>query len=398
MDGVASELTGATIKNLGEIHLGETKTVAYTSSPRYRSFTFRAQKGEEVDFTIHAASGDAIGYILRSSYSTVVRNDNADPNTKDAHIHARIATAGTYYVAFTEAKSKGDTFTVSFNAPVPPTPPWIPANRYGAPFSMQIVCDYGWTDDGRCGSGRFESRQAPSWTQTAQVQVSPRGADTFFGVGKLYSMHSTVPEAEAKFDGRGTAMSNIVTGDPRSDWYQQLHTFTLEDGQLKFRADMIKDQNHCNHVVERTTCYGAIPWDGYAPQRRRWLRYLADRGVANPVVLSGDFHSTWVNDLPLDPQDPWARPVATEFVTPSISSQFAAPSLTVPLVEAVNATANPHTRYFQAYLHGYLRMHVTPQRWLVEERLVPTVLLRRTPVTTRARFVVEAGRPGAVRA
>ena len=41
-------------------------------------------------------------------------------------------------------------------------------------------------------------------------------------------------------------------------------------------------------------------WDGYAPQRTRLLQLLADAHVANPVVLAGDIHSTWLSELKLD--------------------------------------------------------------------------------------------------
>ena len=38
------------------------------------------------------------------------------------------------------------------------------------------------------------------------------------------------------------------------------------------------------------------------------------------VFLTGDWHSTFVNDLTLDFEDPSSPPVATEFVTPAITS------------------------------------------------------------------------------
>ena len=54
--------------------------------------------------------------------------------------------------------------------------------------------------------------------------------------------------------------------------------------------------------------------------RKRLLRFLADRRVPNPVVLTGDIHSNWVNDLKVDFDKPESPTVATEFVGTSISS------------------------------------------------------------------------------
>ncbi|MBL8481671.1 MAG: alkaline phosphatase D family protein, partial [Rhodocyclaceae bacterium] len=41
-------------------------------------------------------------------------------------------------------------------------------------------------------------------------------------------------------------------------------------------------------------------WDGYPAARRRLLSALVAHKVANPVVIGGDIHATWVSDLKLD--------------------------------------------------------------------------------------------------
>jgi alkaline phosphatase D len=38
-------------------------------------------------------------------------------------------------------------------------------------------------------------------------------------------------------------------------------------------------------------------WDGYAAARARLLGFMAHRKTTNPVVITGDVHSSWVNDL-----------------------------------------------------------------------------------------------------
>ena len=66
--------------------------------------------------------------------------------------------------------------------------------------------------------------------------------------------------------------------------------------------------------------YGSDGWDGYAADRARILRFLEARRPSNPVVLGGDMHSFWVNDLHLDNHRPGATVLASEFVGTSISS------------------------------------------------------------------------------
>jgi alkaline phosphatase D len=135
-------------------------------------------------------------------------------------------------------------------------------------------------------------------------------------------------------------------------------------------------------------------WDGYPAARARILRHLRERRPSNPVMLSGDWHSSWVNHLKADLRDPESETLATEFVTSSISSNYPGE------VEAAEKALpwNPHVRFFNGDLRGYTRFTLDRERLRADFRLVDGV---RTPdglIDTRASFVVEDGRPAAVRA
>lgn len=134
-------------------------------------------------------------------------------------------------------------------------------------------------------------------------------------------------------------------------------------------------------------------WDGYRPFRTRVLTALAESGAANPVFLTGDIHSSWVNDLRVDFDDPSSPVVATEFVSTSISSDFPAPF--IPLVQGSNAALNPHVKYFDGSRRGYLRATITQDEWRTDMRTSDTIADRAAPVSTSASWVVEAGAPGA---
>jgi len=58
-----------------------------------------------------------------------------------------------------------------------------------------------------------------------------------------------------------------------------------------------------------------------ANERMELMQWIADRKVPNPVVLSGDIHSNWVNNLHVDDRKPETPVVATEFVGTSITSK-----------------------------------------------------------------------------
>jgi alkaline phosphatase D len=135
-------------------------------------------------------------------------------------------------------------------------------------------------------------------------------------------------------------------------------------------------------------------WDGYPAARRRLLDYLGRRKPANPVVIGGDVHSFWVTDLKPDFEDPRSPVVATELVGTSITSR---PSRTLGRLETL-LPDNPHVRFADGTRRGYVRMEVTPDRLRADLRTVRTVAQLRSEADTLATFVIENGRPGALRA
>ena len=141
--------------------------------------------------------------------------------------------------------------------------------------------------------------------------------------------------------------------------------------------------------------YSMDQWAGYEVPRKRLLQLLQERRIANPVVLTGDIHSNWVNDLKLDFDDPNSPTVASEFVGTSISSSGDG-SQTRNDTEGVLAE-NPFVRFYNAE-RGYVSCKVTPEAWQSDYQVVEYVTRPGAPRITRASFVVESGRPGAERA
>ncbi len=136
-------------------------------------------------------------------------------------------------------------------------------------------------------------------------------------------------------------------------------------------------------------------WAGYDVARKRLLSFLAEQKVANPVVLTGDIHTNWVNDLKLDFDDEKAEAVATEFVGTSISSGGNGSQTRWDTAGVLRD--NPFVKFHNAE-RGYVRCHVTPQQWQSDYRVVSSVTSQESDCLTRGSFVVEAGRAGAERA
>lgn len=148
--------------------------------------------------------------------------------------------------------------------------------------------------------------------------------------------------------------------------------------------------------VDRTpgeaVAYSMDQWAGYEVGRKRLLKFLDDHRVSNPVVLTGDIHTNWVNDLKVDFDDLDSPTVATEFVGTSITSGGdGAPKRDD--TDGVLAD-NPFVRFYNAE-RGYVRCELTPDSWQTDFRVVPVVSRPESPCLTRASFVLENGRPGA---
>jgi alkaline phosphatase D len=116
------------------------------------------------------------------------------------------------------------------------------------------------------------------------------------------------------------------------------------------------------------------PWDGYTANRQRVLQLAHERGVGDAVFLTGDIHSTWAADLPLDPGTYTGSPTAAspsagiEFVCPSVTSDNldeitgSPPRTTSVAVEEAIQAANRHIKELEFDSHGYSVVDLTPQR------------------------------------
>ena len=136
-------------------------------------------------------------------------------------------------------------------------------------------------------------------------------------------------------------------------------------------------------------------WAGYDVARKRLIRFLSEALISNPIVLTGDIHSNWVNDLKVDFDSEQDETVATEFVGTSISSGGNG-SETRPDTHAV-LRDNPFVKFFNNE-RGYVRCTVSPELWRSDYRVVDTVTSHDSTCITRASWAVEAGHAAAEKA
>jgi len=95
-------------------------------------------------------------------------------------------------------------------------------------------------------------------------------------------------------------------------------------------------------------------WDGYRAERARLYDTLITNNIDNFVVLTGDIHTAWANNL----EDDAGNNVGVEFICASITtlnSPLGAPISTIQL-------ANPHIQYVNLADHGYYILDINSNR------------------------------------
>ncbi|MEU8299598.1 alkaline phosphatase D family protein [Micromonospora sp. NPDC048909] len=183
--------------------------------------------------------------------------------------------------------------------------------------------------------------------------------------------------------------ARTLTGPEQERW--------LLDGlrRSKARWNVIAQQTimaQFDYDLGPATVVNLDQWDGYPPARSRILDFIAQHRIDNPVVLSGDWHTHWVNDLKTDFNDPRSKTVATEFVGTSISSGAGWDADV-----RAGLVANPHVKFYNGTYRGYVICDVTEKRWLADLRIVLDARDPASPAYTIAAFEVRDGVPGARR-
>ena len=124
-------------------------------------------------------------------------------------------------------------------------------------------------------------------------------------------------------------------------------------------------------------------WDGYPADRERvFATFKATK--ARPIVLAGDSHSFWANEL----SDASGALVAAEFGTTGITSPGFADALPgAPLNEALVAR-NPEVKYADSAAKGFVKLTLTKSKAVAEMVAVSTIYKPEYEVKTLKTFTV----------
>ena len=165
-----------------------------------------------------------------------------------------------------------------------------------------------------------------------------------------------------------------------------------ELGDERFNAMLSKlPQGWRDRVRAAITGYRAgLPfnfdsWDGYPPARER-LYQLFRRVGSRPLVLSGDSHAAWANNL----YDDSKRLVGHEFGTTAITSPSYGAVL--PGLGAVLAKINPEVAFCDQDNKGYTLLTLTPDQVTADYVTLSTVMTKPFTRKIASKFACFAGK------
>lgn len=159
--------------------------------------------------------------------------------------------------------------------------------------------------------------------------------------------------------GSGTDEDRSLLGDTQRQW------FFDELGNSTAQWKVVGQQV----MIAPMTLFGAVlnddQWDGYPAERDTLINFLSANGIDNMVVLTGDIHTSWANDIPMDGYDAGtgANSAGVEFVCTSVTSPgLDILDIPIPNPEVVIQTANPHMKYIDLTRKGYLVLDLTADK------------------------------------
>lgn len=167
------------------------------------------------------------------------------------------------------------------------------------------------------------------------------------------------------------AVDRQLLGEEQQAWLSARLEASREQARWKLIGQQIMMGQLVN-VLETPACiFNPDQWDGYPQSRARLLAELRENGHDNVLVLTGDIHSSWANEITEDPFNPALYDAATgrgslavELVTPGITSPGVPDPAQAAQLQALLAATHPHVKHADLTRRGYLSVTLTHDRAL----------------------------------
>ncbi len=184
-------------------------------------------------------------------------------------------------------------------------------------------------------------------------------------LAEVFFLDTRIIERDLETDTDGP--NKRLIGEVQMDWLQQ----GLKNSTAKWKV--IAQQVMMGPLLIFGIIANPDQWDGYSFERVRLFDFINNNDIDNIVVLTGDIHTFWANDLPFgkDAYSPNARgnSAGVEFVTSAVTS----PGSPIAVSPGVLSALNPSIRDVQLDKRGYILLDINNERTQGDYYFIQTV-------------------------
>ena len=189
----------------------------------------------------------------------------------------------------------------------------------------------------------------------------------------LYMMDTRLQGREEQ-DGANTNPNRTLLGQQQLNWFLNGMDTSTTRWQIMGQQVMMAPLNANPLPIGGPIYPNDDQWDGYPAERRKIWDTVLVKNIPNFVVLTGDIHTSWANDLPANNYNATtgAGSAGVEFVATSITSQGSP----LPVGQSVIQSINRHMKFIDLSNHGYVLLDINKNRTQGEFWFVNTISTR----------------------
>lgn len=182
------------------------------------------------------------------------------------------------------------------------------------------------------------------------------------------------------------APQRTLLGEAQEQWLDA----RLKDSPAKW--NVLAQQTIFAHQVQGQVGADAVwtdAWDGYPAARERLLAMLERHQTSNPLLLGGDVHAFYANDIHRDGGDPQSERIALEICTSSLSADG--------LDQALHdqwRSRNPHIHLSRSDVRGYALLTLGREQVRADLRTVDDVRALQPQFSTLHSFQSDSAKRG----
>jgi alkaline phosphatase D len=196
-----------------------------------------------------------------------------------------------------------------------------------------------------------------------------------FRYGNLMELHMLDTRLEGR-ELQGWSNANTpgrtMLGRPQFDWL--CHNMDTSTAQWQVIGQQVMMAPFDVNPLPFGQQYGnSDQWDAYATERTSFYDSIFANSIENVVVLTGDIHTSWANDLPTPSYNPntGSGSAGVEFVVTSVTSPGLPAAQTIGV--ALLRQLNDHMKYIDLSSRGYYILDVNKNRaqadWFFVDRV-----------------------------